>query len=301
MNSDSAVPGLNRNQAHNQPVLVPPVGEQREIAAALGALDDKIELNRRMGETLDAMARALFKSWFVDFDPVRAKAEDRPSGLPPDLDSLFPDSFEPSELGPIPAGWQAERLGTIVWQHRHSENPLDSPDSLFDHYSIPAYDAAQTPKEESGENIKSAKFRVLPGTILLSRLNPEIERVWLSDIAPGDRAVCSTEFMVLEPRQQIDRNYIYCLTRSPSFRRQIESLVTGTSKSHQPARPEAVLSLPVLVPPAPIVRGFGQQVSPALTRTLHCRKAMKTLAGLRDTLLPELLSGELRVPTAAVG
>ena len=277
------------------------LSEQRAIARVLGALDDKIELNRRMSEALEEMALALFRSWFVDFDPVRAKAEGRPSGLPPELDVLFPDSFEPSELGDIPASWQAERLGKIVEQRRHSESPFDSPGALFDHYSIPAYDAAQTPREESGENIKSAKFRVLPGTILLSRLNPEIERVWMSDVAPGDRAVCSTEFMVLEPRQPIDRNYTYCLMRSPSFRRQIESLVTGTSKSHQRARPEAVLSLPVLIPPAPVVHGFGEQVSPALTRTLHCRKAMKTLAALRDTLLPRLLSGELRVPTAAVG
>jgi len=298
MNSDTAVPGLNRKEVHARRISVPPVAEQRHIAAILGALDDKIELNRRMSETLDEMARALFKSWFVDFDPVHAKAEGRPSSLPPDLDALFPDSFEPSELGPIPAGWRTERFGTIVDQHRHSEHPFDSPATVFDHYSIPAYDATQTAKEEAGEHIKSAKLRVLPGTVLLSRLNPEIERVWLSDVTPGDRAVCSTEFMVLEPRQPIGRNYVYCLTRSPSFRRQIESLVTGTSRSHQRARPEAVLSLPVLIPPASLVHCFGKQVSPALTRTLHCRKEMKALAALRDTLLPKLLSGELRVPTA---
>jgi len=271
------------------------LSEQRAIARVLGALDDKIELNRCMTETLEEMARALFRSWFVDFDPVRTKAEGQPSGLSSDLDALFPDSFEPSELGDIPAGWEADELGKIVEQHRHSENPFDSPGTLFDHYSIPAYDVAQTPRKELGESIKSAKLRVLPGTILLSRLNPEIERVWLTDVTPGDRAVCSTEFMVLESRQSIDRTYTYCLTRSPSFRRQIESLVTGTSKSHQRARAEAVLSLPVLIPPAPIVHRFGEQVSEALTRTLHCRRAMKTLAGLRDALLPKLLSGELRV------
>jgi len=297
--SGSVQAKLTQANLNRVPVPYPKhASDRRAVANVLGTLDDKIELNRRMSETLDEMARALFRSWFVDFDPVRAKAEGRPSGLPSDLDALFPDSFEPSELGDIPAGWQAERLGTIVEQHRHSENPLDSPDTLFDHYSIPAYDAAQTPKEESGENIKSAKFRVLPGTILLSRLNPEIERVWLSDVAPEDRAVCSTEFMVLRPKQPIDRNYTYCLTRSPLFRHQIESLVTGTSKSHQRARPEAVLSLPVVVPPAPIVHAFGEQVSPALTRTLHCRRAMKTLSALRDTLLPKLLSGELRVRDA---
>ena len=86
-------------------MCLPPLDEQRAIARILGALDDKIELNRRMSATLEAMARALFKSWFVDFEPVRAKMEGRPSGLPPALDALFPASFEASELGEIPSGW----------------------------------------------------------------------------------------------------------------------------------------------------------------------------------------------------
>ena len=110
----AAVPSLNRNHLHQEIVRVPPVEEQRAIARVLGALDDKIELNRRMSETLEEMARALFRSWFVDFDPVRAKAEGRPSGLPPDLDALFPASFEASELGEIPAGWEVRSLDEIA-------------------------------------------------------------------------------------------------------------------------------------------------------------------------------------------
>ena len=90
---------------------IPPPREQRAIAHILGTLDDKIELNRRMNETLEAMARALFKSWFVDFDPVRAKAEGRDPGLPKPLADLFPDSFEDSELGEIPKGWRASVIG----------------------------------------------------------------------------------------------------------------------------------------------------------------------------------------------
>ena len=114
----AAVPGLNRNHLHQEMVRVPPPEEQRAIARVLGALDDKIELNRRMSEALEEMARALFRSWFVDFDPVRAKAEGRPSGLPPDLDALFPASFEASELGEIPAGWGSGVLP--VWGRRWS-------------------------------------------------------------------------------------------------------------------------------------------------------------------------------------
>jgi type I restriction enzyme S subunit len=95
-------------------ITLPPVPEQRAIAHILGTLDDKIELNRRMNETLEAMARALFSSWFVDFDPVRAKAEGRAPGLPKPLTDLFPDSFEDSELGQIPRGWRVLRWGDLV-------------------------------------------------------------------------------------------------------------------------------------------------------------------------------------------
>ncbi len=107
MDVGSANPTLNRNHVHPIEIRWPPSTEQRAIAHILGTLDDKIELNRRMNETLEAMARALFKSWFVDFDPVRAKAEGRDPGLPKPLADLFPDSFEDSEMGEIPSGWHA--------------------------------------------------------------------------------------------------------------------------------------------------------------------------------------------------
>ena len=111
----SSVPGVNRNDLHQIRVTVPPRAEQKAIAAVLGALDDKIELNRRMNATLEAMARALFQSWFVDFYPVRAKLDGRqPTGLDPATAALFPNEFEDSELGPIPKGWTVEAIGNVV-------------------------------------------------------------------------------------------------------------------------------------------------------------------------------------------
>jgi type I restriction enzyme S subunit len=290
--------GIRQTELRRVRIPLPSSEEQRAIAHILGTLDDKIELNRRMNETLEAVAWGLFKSWFVDFDPVRAKAEGHDTGLPQSLADLFPDFFEDSELGEIPTGWRLGRFGDVVEQLRDQENPLSSPDALFHHFSIPAFDEGQAPRPEYGESIKSLKSRVPPGVILLSKLNPEIERVWMVDVRRGERAVCSTEFLVLRALSPFTRSYVYCLARSPLFRQQIESLVTGTSKSHQRAQVESILNLAVVVPPSSIVAGFDRLANSLLARTFECRRESHSLAALRDTLLPKLISGELRVEVA---
>lgn len=298
--SGSVQEKLSQANLQRLPVPYPSLqSHRRAIVHVLRVLDDKIELNRRMSETLDEMARALFRSWFVDFDPVHAKAQGRPTGLPDDLDALFPDSFEPSELGDIPTGWQAGELGDVAEQIRDNMNPLDQPDVLYQHYSIPAYDTSKGPVETLGRNIRSAKSRVESGSVLLSKLNPEIARVWLVDVEQEDRAICSTEFMVLVPREPFDRYYIYSLAQSIPFRCQIESLVTGTSKSHQRAPAAAILTLPLVRPPASVVAAFGQLVAESMATTLQCQKEANVLSTLRDTLLPKLLSGKLRIPVGA--
>ena len=301
--AQSAQPNLNLAEIGNLPLRLPTLSEQRAIAHILGTLDDKIALNRRMNETLEAMARALFKAWFVDFDPVHTNAEGRDPGLPQPLANLFPDSFEDSELGEIPKRWKIGRFGHVVEQLRDQVNPLASPDALFHHFSIPAFDTGQSPKPDYGESIKSLKSRVPVGVVLLSKLNPEIERVWMVDVRPGERAVCSTEFLVLRALPPFTRSYVYCLARSLLFRQQIEGLVTGTSKSHQRAQVESILNLAVVVPPSPVVEAFDHYAEGLLARTLECRRESHTLATLRDTLLPRLISGELRlkvgIPCAA--
>ena len=173
----STIPGFNLSQLRALRIHAPPLEEQRRIARALGVLDDRIEVNQRIGDTLESMARALFKSWFVNFDPVRAKVEGRETGLPVEIAELFPDGFAESELGQIPSGWHVGRFGDVVEQLREQENPLTSPEVRFLHLSIPAFDDGQNPKAERGEDIKSHKFRVPVGAVLLSKLNPEIERV----------------------------------------------------------------------------------------------------------------------------
>ncbi len=203
-----------------------------------------------------------------------------------------------SELGDVPEGWEVGRFSDVVEQLREQENPLASPDVVFRHFSIPAFDEGQRPKPEFGHSIKSQKSRVPPRVVLLSKLNPEIERVWLADVEADDRAVCSTEFLVLRPRPPFGCAFAYCLARSSLFRQQIEGLVTGTSRSHQRAQAEAILSLAAVLPPKPIVSAFGETASPLLAQTLACRRESHTLTALRDALLPKLISGELRVKDA---
>ena len=300
-NAGSGVPTLNRNHIHPLPVKLPDLSAQRMIANVLGTLDDKIELNRRMNATLEEMARALFKSWFVDFDPVRAKLEGRwrPGeslpGLPTEHYDLFPDRLVPSELGEIPEGWEVGTFGDVVTHLRVSENPATSPDTVFSHFSIPAYDEGQTPKMDLGERIKSTKSRVLEGTVLLSKLNPEIERVWLVDVTPNERAICSTEFLVLKAKPPFRSSYAYCLTLSRLFRQQIQSIVTGTSKSHQRAPADAVLSLEAIVPRSRVIEAFARSVSGSFQRNVTLRRESRALVAQRNALLPGLMSGEIQI------
>src|SRR6266542_2170178 len=200
---------LNLPTIRALPVLVPPLPEQLAIANILGTLDDKIELNRQMNETLEAIARAIFKSWFVDFDPVRAKVEGRATGLPKHIADLFPDRFEDSELGEIPVGWEVGKVEKIATLSRDSINPVEFPAETFEHFSIPAFDEDQTPKRELGGTIKSNKFLIPSDAILLSKLNPRIPRLWLPMVTNNPRAICSTEFLVVLPRMEGFREFIY--------------------------------------------------------------------------------------------
>jgi len=291
----ATMPNLNESIIRFFPLLIPPLDEQIAVANILGALDDKIELNRQTNETLEAIARLLFKSWFVDFDPVRAKAEGRDPGLATPIADLFPDAFDNTQLGEMPKGWEVGQISELADLRREQVNPLAWPEESFSHYSIPAFDEGQRPKAERGEEIKSLKSVVFSGSVLLSKLNPEIDRTWLVDVQPAERAICSTEFLVLSPKKLFGREYIYCLLRSQIFRQTLESFVTGTSKSHQRAQAPAILGIEVVLPPPLLVEAFAKIVGPMFDRSLASRRESRTLASLRDTLLPKLISGELRV------
>ena len=280
-------------------VQLPPLDEQRGIVGVLKALDDRIELNRRMTATLEGMARALFRSWFVDFDPVRAKAEGRDPGLPDDFATLFSSRLVDTELGQIPEGWEAGRISDLASLSRHGVSPGDNPDEEFAHYSIPAYDDDLIPRAERGASIKSGKHVVPPNSVLISKLNPRIPRVWMPVLQTRRRSICSTEFLVAMPTERATTAFLYCLFRDDDFRSSFSSLVTGTSGSHQRVKPQSFLAMRAVVAPRPVVEAFSRLASTWLGKSNGQRLSAGTLALMRDTLLPKLVSGEVRVPATA--
>ena len=272
----AAVPGVNRNHLHQAIVTLPPLEEQRAIARVLGALDDKIELNRRMSETLEEMARALFRSWFVDFDPVRAKAEGRPSGLPPDLDALFPASFEASELGEVPAGWEVKALGEIV--------------ELAYGKALRAQDRrlGTTPVYGSNGQVGWHDEKLVdgPGIVVGRKGNPGLVRWVPTDFYPID-----TTFYVVPRESTPGVHFLF-------YALECQNLPSIAADSAVPGlnRNLAYMSRQV-VPPGPIVEHFTDSVGDTLARS-HClNEEARTLAMLRDVLLPRLVSGEFRVGT----
>ncbi len=285
---------INLRDLRSVTLRLPALEEQRAIAHILRTLDDKIELNLRMSGTLEAMAGALHKSWFVDFEPVTDK---RQGQVTERLATHFPRSLSP-EMGNVPQVWEITRLHEIAQQQRDLIDPRQRPDDLFDHFSLPAYDDDQRPQAQRGATIKSVKYRVPFGSVLLSKLNPAFPRIWLVEPERHTRPICSTEFLVLVPKAPATRDYLYCLLSSSEFQAALRSLATGTSGSHQRARPDAVLNLPVLRPPSGLLAEFGRLVSPLLGRSLAARRESTTLTALRDTLMPKLITGELRVPYA---
>ena len=276
----------------------PSIEKQKEIAHILGTLDDKIELNRKTNQTLEAMAKALFKSWFVDFDPVKAKAEGRPTGLPAEISDLFPDSFEDSELGGIPRGWSVGRIDQILNLQRDSVDPCSAPDETFDHYSIPAFDAGKYPAKELGSSIKSQKFLVGDADLLVSKLNPSTPRIWIPFASSGRRGVCSTEFLVCRTTSIFGRAYAYCLASSDAVVEMMTGLAGGTSNSHQRIRPGDFLALPCCIGTQMVRSVCSDVVEPLLSKSLALRVESRLLSSTRDALLPKLISGEIRIPDA---
>ena len=291
----SPIPSTTRAAVYVQDLEVPPLAEQHAIAAILGALDDKVDLNRRMNETLEAMARAVFKDWFFDFGPTRAKAEGRAPYLAPKLWEMLPDVLDDEDK---PIGWQFNTLSELAHHHRATLSPGSQPECIYEHYSIGAYDSGHGPAIDLGASIKSNKTIVPEGAVLLSKLNPESERVWLPNPYGEVPQVSSTEFLAFTPLAPATRTVLYCLFKTSGFRAEMAARVTGTSKSHQRVPPNSLLACEILIASPRLLALFDETVSPMMNRLLSNRRESRILAQTRDLLLPRLMSGEIRLRDA---
>jgi type I restriction enzyme S subunit len=263
----------------------------------LDALDNKIEQNRRTGRALEGLARATFKAWFVDFEPVKAKAAGAAGfpGMPQEAFAALSDRLTDTRIGPVPEGWALETVADVTTLSKQQIEPQDHAHELFEHFSIPAYDAGQNPVLELGSGIRSQKFVVVPGCVLLSKLNPRIPRVWIPARADGPRQIASTEFLVAVPKPGWTREFIYFLFQQEEFRDSLTQSASGTSNSHQRVRPSDLLARPLAVPPKTMLDAFSDQVVPQMALREALQTESSKLAALRDYLLPPLLSGRVRV------
>ena len=191
-------------------------------------------------------------------------------------------------------GWSVSAVGDILDLKKDGIKPTDFPDEVFDHYSIPAYDEGRRPAADTGESVKSGKYVVPEGCVMISKLNPRIPRVWLPVLHPERRSISSTEFLVSVPRD-VSREYVYGLYTSSAFMDEFAGLVTGTSGSHQRVKPEYLLAMKVVKPSPDCIEAFAKLVRPLHERTSLNVQEVKTLAAARDALLPKLLSGDIRV------
>jgi type I restriction enzyme, S subunit len=292
-------------------VTVPPLAKQKAIAAVLGALDDKIELNRRMNATLESMARALFQSWFVDFDPVRAKLDGRePFGLDPGSAALFPEHLEDSPLGKKPIGWEVNTLESVLSVLETGGRPKGGIAGIMSGVpsigaesivSVGVFDFGKTKYVpiEFYESMK--KGRIKSHDVLLYKdggrpgeYEPHVSM--FGDGFPFEQCSINEHVYRLRSNDRLSQEYLYFwMTSEFAF---AEMRIKGTGVAIPGLNSTAVRSLAVLIPPQAIVEAFTKQAAPLVTRILSNSKQSRILSTLRGTLLPKLMSGELSVAAA---
>ncbi len=293
MDSGSAIPSTTRESFYALPLRLPPVADQRAIAHILGTLDDKIDLNRRMNETLEAMARALFRSWFVDFDPVRARMEGRETGLPKDIAELFPDRLVDSEMGEIPEGWEVASLGDVALCDKEGVDPANEADDTpyIGLADMPRGSIALTHWSRAGRaSSRKSAFKI--GDVLFGKLRPYFHKVGIAPVA----GLCSTDILVLRSRQPQWSAFVLACVSSSELVAHTSQTVTGTRMPRTSWK--AMSQYELSRPPDTVASEFQRLVSPLLAQIVGAVHESRTLAALRDTLLPKLVSGEIRVRDA---
>jgi len=270
------------------------------IARILGTLDDKIELNRRMNHSLEEMARAIFKSWFVDFDPVIAKSEGRqPYGMNAETAALFPSAFQDSELGPIPKGWGVGKVSDIcTTQYGYTASASSEPIG-------PRFLRITDMNKEPWIDWQNVPYCAID-TQVLPRYSLQVGDVLVSRMAdPGKAAIVDEElnavfasYLVrLKTKSLASSHYLFYFLRSEQYLEYANGAMSGSVQSGMNA--QVIVGAEMLLPPDSVVSAYLQAVQLLRKKIANNLQQSRTLAAIRDALLPKLLSGEIRVKDAA--
>jgi type I restriction enzyme S subunit len=293
-NTGSTIPLINLSVIKSLPIPVPPLVEQQKIVAHLSLLDDRIALLRETNATLEAIAQALFKSWFVDFDPVRAKMEGRsPDGMDEATAALFPDGFEESTLGLVPKGWRIGVLGDVALTIKVQLQPSEL------HSAINYVGLEHIPRKslslgswETADGLESAKAKFSEDDILFGKLRPYFHKVVIAPFS----GVCSTDILVCQTRQRDFYAFTAMHLSSTMLIDYADRLSNGAKMPRIGWRD--IAAYPLSIPPAPVAGEYTRVIELMLQRMKANIFQAQSLAAVRDTLLPRLISGQLRLPEA---
>ena len=288
----TAVPHISARQIKDFAFRLPSLSEQRAIVNILGTLDDKIELNRRMNETLEAIARALFKSWFVDFEPVRAKMEGRNTGLPVDVADLFPDTLDYKRK---PQGWPLRTLAALVHVNPESWSSGGAPDYVeYVDLANTKWGTIETTQRFLWHEAPSRARRILrPGDTIVGTVRPGNGSFAFIAVTG---LTGSTGFAVLRPHKRRDAAFVFLSATAPENVERLAHLADGAA--YPAVRPQVVAATQATVPSDGVMEMFSGVASSVLNRIESNKAENHTLAQIRDHLLPKLISGEIRVPQA---
>ena len=258
---------INAQTYANMEISIPPREQQNRIVSILEELERKRKNNIAINRNLSEQAQAIYESWFVSFEKFG---------------------------GMVPLDWGEGVLGDIAEIKTATFKPDKEPDVIVEHYSIPALDEKHFPIFELAEGIKSNKYLLNKNSVMISKLNPDIKRIW-RPMCLSDRPVCSTEFIVFEAKNKKNKDFIFSILDSDNFSNHLCSHVTGSTGSRQRAVPKATLDFKVLIPPSEVIEQFCSMVTPIYDLIGVNEIENQRLSELRDSLLPKLMSGELNV------
>ena len=248
-------------------VNLPDKKTQKQIVSILSSIEQKIDANKSINKNLEQQAQAIFKAWFVDFEPFDEK---------------------------MPANWIVSKLGDIASIKTNSFSPVKNPDAQLEHYSIPAYDEQKYPVFESAEGVKSNKYILSKNSVMISKLNPDTKRAW-RPMCLSDLAVSSTEFIIFEAFNPAYKDFVFSIIDSAAFSDWMCAHTTGSTNSRQRTTPSATLEFQVALPDEKTITDFCSIVTPMYDTISANICENQRLAQLRDSILPKLMSGELDV------